>query len=250
MKMTRKHWLVAGLTALAWSGHTRAWAQGGGAPSANAAPAFRALIGSVSGIYRDYARSDAKDVERNLGKTTLTGTEVQVAGSRSSYELELSTRLLTPKDTPWWSKRNETNLALSYYWPKFRHIQPILGLTRITQTGDQDQDDAPPAFIDINTAAILGLKTSVTVYSFGTHGFLGQGRIAYNTTFEKVRNFGDESYLGLGYFFATGKFRAALVAGQLRSFFRAEKAEEDPEDGFLTVRDTYVVNRFGLYMEY
>jgi hypothetical protein len=226
-------------------------ASGQPAPSGGGGvPAFRALVSTVTGTYRDYSRSDAKGMEQNLGKTTLSGTEVQVAGSYTQYELELGSRLLAPKDLPWWSRRSEMSLGLSYYWPAFRFVQPLIGFMRTTQTGDQEHADAPPAFIDVNTVATLGLKTSFVVYSFGTHGFMAQGRVAYNTSFEKVRNFGDESYAGLGYFFATGRFKAALVAGQMRSFFRAEKPEEDADLGYLTVRHTYVANRIGLYMEY
>lgn len=213
-------------------------------------PAFHALIASVQGAYRDDSTNEAKGVSRRQGKTTLTGTEVQIAGAHKGFEIELGNRILAPKDTPWWSKRNELFLTTSYYWPRFQHVQPVLGLTQMSQSGNQLDDDAPPAFIDRNTAAILGLRSSVTIYSFGTHGFLGQGRVAYHTSFESKRNFGDESYLGLGYFFATGRFRGALVAGQMRNFFRAEKPDPAVEDSYLVVRHAYVANRIGLYVEY
>lgn len=240
--------------ALTWTGMlllataAPVFAQGGG--GAGVAPSFRLLVASVSGSYRDYSRSDAKGVEGHLGKTKLTGTEVQAAGSYQTWELELGSRQLTPDGLEWWSRRAESTVALSYYWPRFRFVQPVVGLTRVTQSGDQDHADAPPAFIDTNMVSVLGLKTSFVPYSFGTHGFLIQGRISYHTSFERVRNFGDEGYGGIGYVFATGRFKAALTARQMRSFFRAEKPEEPAELGYLTVRHVYVANRIGLYMEY
>lgn len=240
-------WVGAALVAMLAAGTARAQ---GGSTTPKGVPAFRAMVATLSGSYHDTSINDAKATSRNQPKTKLTGTEVQLAGTYKVFDFELGQRLLAPQSVSWFKRRSETELSTGYFWARFPQVQPMLGIVRETQTGNQEDPDAPPAFIDSNTAVMMGLRSHATLYSFGTHGILGQGQITYNTTFEKKRNFGDEGYAGLGYFFQTGRFRGSLIAGQLRNFFRAEKPDPDVDDAWLTVRHVYVVNRIGLYIEY
>jgi hypothetical protein len=229
-------------------GATVASAQGGGAVVAR--PAVRLGVGILKATYGDRSKSEAIERVDHSGEIAMSGTDVVLDGNYKNWEGELGVRSLTPDGTPWWSKRNETRLTGAYYWAKFRWVQPAVGYLMVSQAGDRSDDDAPPAFIDRNTALSFGLRSLVNVWSFGKHGIIGEGRFDTLTSLESGRNFGDEGYLGIGYFFATGRFRGALVAGQLRNFFNAEVPDPDDSDVTLAVRHTYVANRFGVYFEY
>ncbi len=226
----------------------------GGALAQSSGPAnrpdFRMMFGFLSGKYEDTARNEVKNTSSQEKAVKVSGSEVQIAGAYSDFDAELTQRTITPSSVDYWAKRSELYLTVGYYWPDFHFVQPVVGYHQMTQSGDRDVADAPAAFIDKNTAFVLGLRSSFCPYDFGGHGPLLQLRQSYITSLEAKRNFGDERYLGLGYFFQTGRFKAALVAGQLRNFFNASKPSADDDALRLKVRHVYTANRIGLYIEY
>ncbi len=222
-----------------------------GQASATAArPDFRLSYGYLSGEYDDATKNEVKETSGEQSGVKLTGSEVQVAGAWRNFDAELTSRTLQPKDVDYWSKRGEIYFTLGYYWPSFSYVQPVVGYHQMTQSGDLDAEDAPTAFIDKNKAFVLGLRSSFSPYNFGTHGPVVQIRQSYITSLEAKRNFGDERYLGLGYYFQTGRFKAGIAFGQLRNFFHASKPSEEDEELRLKVRHEYTANRVGLYIEY
>lgn len=213
-------------------------------------PDFRLSFGYLSGTYEDTSKNEVKETSGEQSDIELTGSEVQVAGAWRNFDAELTSRTLQPKDVDYWSKRGELYFTLGYYWPSFSYVQPVVGYHQMSQSGDRDTEDAPPAFIDKNKAFVLGLRSSFSPFNFGTHGPVVQVRQSYVTSLEAKRNFGDERYLGLGYYFQTGRFKAGLALGQLRNFFHASKPSDEDEELRLKVRHEYTVNRVGLYIEY
>lgn len=239
--------LKIALVAAGWLSAGMAFGQAAGNPLR---PDFRLLFGYVGGEYKDTSRNEVKATEGEQTGIKLTGTEVQVAGAYGSFDAELTQRTMQPKDVDYWSKRSELYFTVGYYWLSFPYVQPVVGYHQMTQSGDLDATDAPPAFIDKNTAFVLGLRSSFCPYNFGTHGPVIQLRQSYVTSLEAKRNFGDERYLGLGYYFQTGRFKAGLAVGQLRNFFNASKPSDDDDELRLKVRHEYTANRIGLYIEY
>ena len=202
-----------------------------------------------SGMYLDQAKAEIPAAASELKDVKLTGQSFKFAYTIHDFELELGTRLLFPAQS-FWNRRSENHFELGYYAQQLPYLGATLSYVQVHQTSERNHDDAPAAMIQRNRVIGLGLKTSLPPYMFtAAHGGLLQADLEYLTSFERKRNFGVDYTAGIGYVYAVGTTRMALVLGHTRNYFNGSVDDEVTENNVLHVRHIYTLNSLTFYSE-
>lgn len=211
---------------------------------------FRMSAGATAASYKERSFHERGQESSRREQVKLSGAEAQVAFTYNNIETEVGVRQLIPQQLDSWTQRREFSLLANWRDFDIAWMQPGIGVFQVSQAGDQDAQDAQPAFVVSNRGLIFSMRASYPPMNKKKHGIMAAARVDYLTSLESRRNFGTDATATLGYFFRLGKLRLAIYGRYGRNFFNA--AKPDPEDNAyeLQVRHIYTAQSYGLHFEY
>jgi hypothetical protein len=200
--------------------------------------------------YEEKSSRDSDGDSAEVSDIDATGIQLAAVLYYDKYELLIQSRSFSPQGLDYLSKRSETTTALAYHYPKLPWTSLIFGYYRWSQTGKEDTEDAPAAFVATNTALVFGLGLEPDLYSFSpAHRIFAYSRSSFFTSLEKDRNYGTENQVGAGYKFQEGKGAIGLYFGYIKESFQAERLEKDLTT-FMRSESTYAGYMLGLQLSY
>ncbi|MEZ4743352.1 MAG: hypothetical protein R3B45_13050 [Bdellovibrionota bacterium] len=133
--------------------------------------------------YSEFSKEESSGLEKEVKDTPLTGSQVHFSCDYLAYGLSIGYRQIAASELKYLENRKETYINLYYRHPNLAWVTPMLGYYQAAQAGSKNASDAPPAFMDKNTAFTMGLKASGNIYNFNaTHSLVGSLENLYYLT--------------------------------------------------------------------
>lgn len=170
------------------------------------------LAGYRNETYADSTEDEAQDKTSTSSDVKVNTIQLIAGGVIRKLEIEIDYRIITPKDTPYWSKSSHLGISFSRYFEKVPWIAPTFGYMSVSQSGDRTAEGSPAAFAASQKAFMFGFHLSGMPFAIkGKHGPLIQARYHYLTTGQASKNSGSDYLAGIGYGYKHPKFRAGLL---------------------------------------